>query len=83
MKKSTYKPEAYTKEAKKARFYRVGERRVNKVLHYFRLIGNISNGNLYCYTDREVKKMFLKLRKELTITENKFKVFRNTKFKFQ
>ena len=69
---STYNPEIYTKEAKKARFYRVGERRINKILKYLKLVGNMSNKNLYLYTDQEVKKMFNVLKTMISKTEDKF-----------
>ena len=71
--KSNYRPELYTKEAKKARFYRVAERRVNNVLNMLRLIGNTANTNLYLYTDDEIEKTFATIENKIVEIKSKFR----------
>tara|TARA_Y100000593_G_scaffold88394_1_gene170611 strand:- start:1161 stop:1406 length:246 start_codon:yes stop_codon:yes gene_type:complete len=53
---------------KRKRFVKVAEFRVNRVLEYFRLIGNLSNKNNYSYTDDDVAKIRIALQNKLDET---------------
>lgn len=77
IKSSTYDPKLYTEEAKRARFKRIAERRINKVLEALRLIGNVGNKSLYSYTDEEIEKMFDALENKIRETKSKFKLKRS------
>jgi|TARA_A100001518_G_C1155702_1_gene12505 hypothetical protein len=55
-------------KAKRKRFVKVAELRVNRVLGYFRLIGNLSNKNNYSYTDDDVLKIRTALQFKLDET---------------
>lgn len=71
--KSNYRPELYTKKAKKDRFYRVATRRVNKLLNNLRLIGNTANTNLYLYKDEEIDKIFNTIDNKIIEIKSKFR----------
>lgn len=71
--KSNYRPELYTKEAKKNRFHRVAARRVNKLLNNLRLIGNTANTNLYLYKDEEIDKIFSTIENKIIEIKSKFR----------
>jgi len=71
--KSGYKSELYTAEAKKSRFYRIAERRTNRILENLRLLGNTSNKTLYKYTDDEVNKIFKAIDEKILEIKGKFK----------
>ena len=71
--KTSYRKELYTQQAKKDRFHRVAERRINNLLNTLRLIGNTANTNLYSYTDDEVIKLFNTIEKRLIEIRGKFK----------
>ena len=53
------------KESKEARFRRVAEARVNKIIKMMQLLGNCSGTNVYGYTDSEVEQIFMRLQIEL------------------
>jgi hypothetical protein len=55
-------------KAKRKKFVKVAEFRVNRVLGYFRLIGNLSNKNNYSYTDDDVWKIRTALQNKLDET---------------
>tara|TARA_Y100001963_G_C6716140_1_gene416719 strand:- start:295 stop:540 length:246 start_codon:yes stop_codon:yes gene_type:complete len=55
-------------KAKRKRFVKVAELRVNRVLGYFRLIGNLSSKNNYSYTDDDVLKIRTALQFKLDET---------------
>ena len=59
-------------ESKKERFRRLAEARVNKILHLFRLLGNLSWEGNYDYTREQVEKIFTTLQLELTKTKIRF-----------
>ena len=71
--KSNYRPELYTKDAKKDRFYRVATRRINKLLNNLRLIGNTANTNLYLYKDEEIDKIFSTIENKIIEVKSKFR----------
>lgn len=71
--KSAYKQELYTPEAKINRFYRIAERRTNRILDGLRLLGNTANKTLYKYTDDEVGKIFKAIEEKVLEIKGKFK----------
>lgn len=71
--KSGYKKELYTPEAKRSRFYRIAERRTNRILETLRLLGNTSNKTLYYYSDNEIDKIFKAIEEKLLEIKGKFK----------
>lgn len=80
--KSEYKRELYTPEAKISRFYRIAERRTNRILEDLRLLGNTSNKTLYKYTDEELNKIFKAIDEKLLEIKGKFKTTKQkTQFK--
>ncbi len=70
------------KETKRERFIRIAESRTNKALEMIRLIGNLSNKNVYEYTAEDVKKIFTVLEQELELAKKQFTGIGNSeKFK--
>lgn len=59
-------------ETKEARFRRVAEARVNKLLRMLRLLGNCSCRNVYSYTPSEVEQLFNTLQAELDAARSRF-----------
>lgn len=60
------------KETKRDRFVRIAEARTNKILDMLRLLGNCSSKSNYEYTDKDIKKIFSTLERELKDTRNRF-----------
>ena len=54
------------------RFKRIAEKRVNKLLEDFRLLGNCSNKSNYDYSDEDVKKIISVIDKEFKKLKDKF-----------
>lgn len=71
--KSAYNRELYTSEAKTRRFYRIAERRTNRILENLRLLGNTANKTLYRYTDEELNKIFKAIDEKVLEIKGKFK----------
>ena len=61
-----------SKETKRDRFVRIAEARTNKILDMLRLLGNCSSKSNYEYTDKDIKKIFSTLERELKDTKNRF-----------
>lgn len=59
-------------ESKEDRFRRLAEARVNKILHLFRLLGNLSWEGNYDYTRAQVEQIFTTLQLELVKTKTRF-----------
>jgi len=70
-------------ESKRDRFVRIAEQRVNKILDQFRKLANLSNARNYDYNSDDVKKIFIKLNKELNNIKKKFNQNKKTKEKFK
>lgn len=66
---------------KKERFKKLAEQRTNTILKTLRLLGNCSNKNNYQYTDKDIKKIFTAIEKELRNTKNKFEELEEEDFK--
>ena len=60
------------KESKDERFRRLAEARVNKILHLFRLLGNLSWTANYAYSREQVEQIFTALQLELAKTKIRF-----------
>ena len=60
------------RETKEARFKRLAEARVNKILHFMRLLGNLSWTGTYSYTRQQVEQIFSALQAELIQTKLRF-----------
>ena len=60
------------KESKDARFRRVAEARVNKIIRMLRLLGNCSGTNTYAYDDDAVEQIFTVLQIELDRARKRF-----------
>lgn len=71
--KSGYDKSLYTDKAKKERFQRVAERRINKILEYLRLLGNTANPSLYIYSDLDIERTFKAIDEKLIQVKGKFK----------
>lgn len=57
---------------RRERFMKIAEKRVNKILEDFRLLGNCSNKGNYEYTDEEVERIFKAIDKEYAALKKKF-----------
>jgi len=57
---------------KRARFVRIAETRVNRILENLDRLSNCSNKKNYVYTDEDVKKIFGELEKRLREVKLKF-----------
>ena len=60
-------------ENKNARFRRLAEKRVNVILDKVRILSNLSNIQLYSYSDKEVKKVFDAIRDSIKVAEASFR----------
>ena len=61
-----------TKESKRDRFVRIAAARTNKILLMLRLLGNCSSKGNYEYTDKDIRKIFSTLEREIKNTKNRF-----------
>ena len=59
-------------ESKHDKFKRLAEQRGNRLLHYLRLLSNLSNKNNYEYGEAEVRAMFSAIEQQLRITKQSF-----------
>ena len=57
---------------KRKKFIKLANGRVNATLDKIRLIGNLSDKRYYDYSDKDVKKMFDAINKELNHVKSKF-----------
>jgi hypothetical protein len=60
------------REEDRKNFVRLANRRVNNVLKYIRLVGNLSNTSNYFYMEEDVQKIFSVLQAELDDCRQKF-----------
>ena len=56
---------SHPKERKEEKFQRLAEARVNKILHLYQLLGNLSWTGTYAYTMEHVDQIFAALQAEL------------------
>lgn len=59
-------------ESKNERFHRLAENRVNRILHLYRLLGNLSWTGTYSYSREQVEQIFTTLQMELVKTKTRF-----------
>ncbi len=57
---------------RRARFFRVAERRTREILHKLRLLGNCSNKSAYSYTEEEVEHIFSAIQEQLDSAHARF-----------
>ena len=53
-------------------FVRLAEKRTARTLKDIKLLGNLSNRTNYSYTEKDVKRIFGALEKELKVAKQKF-----------
>jgi hypothetical protein len=69
-------------ETKREKFIRLAEARTNKILEMMKLLGNCSSKASYDYTEKDIKKIFAALEKELKNTKNRFLGIESSEEKF-
>lgn len=60
-------------ENKKDRFKRLAEARTEKILNMIDLLGNLSNGSFYDYSNEQIEKIFNAIELKISETKSKFK----------
>lgn len=60
-------------EKKNENFLRLSKERVNKVIDAIERLENLSNKNLYSYTDEQVERMFSAIEESLDSAKKSFK----------
>jgi len=60
------------RDADRAKFVELAEKRVNRAIKDIKLIGNLSNRSNYSYTDHDVKKITAVLKKALDDMKARF-----------
>jgi hypothetical protein len=66
-------------QTKRTKFVELCNKRVSNAIHAINLIGNLSSRSSYDYDERDVKKIFDTLEKELLSTRNRFEQKKETK----
>jgi hypothetical protein len=69
-------------ETTEERFKRLAVLRTNAVLDKLRILGNLSNRQLYSYTEEDIEKIFNAINKEVKTVKGKFKYQKQQKFNF-
>ncbi len=69
------------KETPEERFKRIAEARTNAVLERLRVLGNLSNRQVYRYSEEEVNRIFSTINKRLKEVKAKFDSRKTEKFK--
>ena len=69
-------------ETPEERFKRLATSRTNALLDKLRILGNLSNRQLYSYTEEDVEKIFNAINKEIKAARNKFLHQKQQKFNF-
>jgi len=68
-------------ETSEERFKRVAEARTNAVLDKVRILGNLSNRQMYSYSEEDINKIFSAINKQLREVRAKFNSQKQEKFK--
>ena len=68
-------------ETPEERFKRVAEARTNVVIDKLRILGNVSNRQIYSYSEEDIDKMFSAINKQLREVKAKFNSHKRDKFK--
>ena len=68
---------------KRDRFVRIAERRVNKIIDNFDLLGKCSNRRNYEYSEEEVRRIFREIERKVKETRLQFQDGARNKGKFK
>ena len=68
-------------ETPEERFKRVAETRTNTVLDKLRILGNLSNRQMYSYSEEDINKIFSAINKQIKEVRLKFNSQKQKKFK--
>ena len=68
-------------EKPEERFKRVAESRTNAVLDKLRILGNLSNRQVYSYTEEDINKIFSAINRQVKEIRAKFDYQKQKKFK--
>jgi hypothetical protein len=69
-------------ETPEERFKRLATSRTNAVLDKLRIIGNLSNRQLYSYSEEDIERIFSAINKEVRVIRNKFNHRKQQNFNF-
>jgi hypothetical protein len=59
---------------KRAKFVELAEKRVNRVIHDLRLVGNLANRNNYVYDDEDAQRIVAAIEEEVRILKKRFQL---------
>ena len=68
-------------ETPEERFKRVAEARTNAVIDKLRILGNLSNRQMYSYSEEDVRKVFSAINKQVKEIRLKFNSEKQKKFR--
>jgi len=68
-------------ETPEERFKRIATLRTNAVLDRLRILGNLSNRQMYSYSEEDINKIFKAINKEIKEVRAKFNSRKEEKFK--
>ena len=68
-------------ETPEERFKRVAEARTNAILAKLRILGNLSNRQMYSYSEEDINKIFSTINKQVREVRAKFNSHKQEKFK--
>jgi len=68
-------------ETAEQRFKRIATSRTNAVLDKLRILGNLSNRQMYSYTEEDINKIFSAINKQIKEVRAKFNSREQEKFK--
>jgi len=68
-------------ETPEERFKRIATLRTNAVLDKLRILGNLSNRQMYSYSEEDINKMFSAINKQLREVKIKFDSHKQERFK--
>ena len=69
-----------SQKEKHDKFIELAEKRVSKLLHQLKLIGNLSNRSTYNYAEEEIMKIFSSIDREIKRIKSLFKIPEYEKF---
>ena len=72
---------ASSNETAEQRFKRIATSRTNAVLDKLRILGNLSNRQMYSYSEQDINKIFSAINKQLKEVRAKFNTRKEEKFK--
>ncbi len=68
-------------ETPEQRFKRIAEVRTNAVLDRLRILGNLSNRQMYSYSEEDIDKIFSAINKQMKEVRVKFNSLKEKRFK--